>query len=288
MDIIRKMIELVAPRPKKNRRGPQIGTVIEIKTSKGLAYAQYTHDGEGDNYLGFEIMRQISGFYPTRPSNFDDVITETTLYHFYFFLKHSLKDKAFDAVGVFTVPEKDKITPKFRSGLEDPRNDNRVVGGWILQGAKTIRIPQFGPDHFRLSTGGVWGYPLLAERLEIGWLPELDPSVVGLSNYSLNELRSAYLRKVGREEDDRHTSKKGMTYYFLFESESHANKLCDELKMIGLSVETPHSADGTQWLAVAHQKTGQSFDVAGSDAKMLALAKKHGGIYDGSETYTGS
>jgi Regulator of ribonuclease activity B len=288
MDIICKMIDLVVPPPKRNRRGPQIGTIIEIKTSKGLAYAQYSHDGEGDNYLGFEIMRQIAGFYPTRPSNFDDVISEATVYHFYFFLKHALKDKVFEVIGVFPVPKKDQIMPRFRSGMPDPCNDNRITGGWITQGGRTTRVHVFTEEQHKMSMGGVWGYPLLAESLEIGWRPELDPSVVGLSNYSLNELRSSYLRKVGRSEDDRHVTKKDMTHYFLFKSESSANKICDELKMLGLTVEAPKSADGKQWLAVARQKTGQSFDLAGSDAKMLALAKKHGGIYDGSESYTGS
>jgi hypothetical protein len=289
MDILRRMLNLASKSPpKKKRRGPQIGTVIEIKTSKGLAYAQYTHDGEGDDYTGFEIMRQIEGFYPDRPTDFHNVIAQKTRYHFHFFLKHALKDKAFEAVGNFPVPQKDQEIPKFRTGLNDPRNDNRVVGGFVFQGTKTIRAPTFTEEQFRLSMGGVWGYPLLVENLEIGWRPELDPSVVGSSNYTLNEARNAYLKKVGRTDAVRRDVEKGVTQYFLFKSKASANGILEPLKTLGIEPEGPESADDKQWLVVARQKIGRNFNVAESDIKMLALAKKHGGVYDGSETYTGT
>ena len=48
----------------------KIGDIIEIKTEKGLVYAQYTHL----NSLMGNLIRVFTGFYETRPENFDNII----------------------------------------------------------------------------------------------------------------------------------------------------------------------------------------------------------------------
>ena len=48
----------------------KIGDIIEIKTDKGLVYAQYTHK----NSLMGNLIRVFTGFYKERPISFEGIV----------------------------------------------------------------------------------------------------------------------------------------------------------------------------------------------------------------------
>jgi hypothetical protein len=267
MRIFDQMTKLLKRSPAQHTRNLPIGTVIELKTSKGLTYAQYTHVYKEDKMQGFQVMRLIEGFFPSRPTDMARVIELPTNYNFVFLLKFSMKKKLCMNVGVFSVPQKDQVTPKFRSGINDPRDDHRVRGGWIIDGKKSFQVPLFTPDQLKLPMTSVLGIPVLTEYIEIGWRPEIDYSVVGESNYSLKDVRLKYLEKMGRATKN--------------------DSVEVDLQALGLALKDPDAAENKQWLVVAKQVLIVGSDTKIDDKKLTEIAKKHDGIYDGSETYVG-
>jgi hypothetical protein len=288
MRIFDQMTKLLKRSPAQHTRNLPIGTVIELKTSKGLTYAQYTHVYKEDKMQGFQVMRLIEGFFPSRPTDMARVIELPTNYNFVFLLKFSMKKKLCMNVGVFSVPQKDQVTPKFRSGINDPRDDHRVRGGWIIDGKKSFQVPLFTPDQLKLPMTSVLGIPVLTEYIEIGWRPEIDYSVVGESNYSLKDVRLKYLEKMGRAtKNDSVEVEKGISHYFIFKSEKSAKSATVDLQALGLALKDPDAAENKQWLVVAKQVLIVGSDTKIDDKKLTEIAKKYDGIYDGSETYVG-
>ena len=61
----------------------KIGDVIEIPTSKGFAYVQYTHYHKDPPVYG-SLIRVLEGFYKTRPS--EQEFSEIVKKHFVLFI----------------------------------------------------------------------------------------------------------------------------------------------------------------------------------------------------------
>ena len=263
----------------------QVGDVMEVTTSKGLAYLQFTHEGM-NHYKGFQTMRQIDGFFKERPTDLVALADLPTIYHFRCLLKLFIKDKVFTKIGNAPVPRKDREPPSFRSGWHDPANDGKIVGGWISKGSDDYRVVQFTPEQQKFSLDGMWTNPTIIDNLEIGWRPELDISVTGNSHDPLKQVRDEYYKRIGFKPDEIKLPKTGTIHYFIFKSLAKAEAAKSDIEAQGLKVEEPQTADDKAWLIVARQQDVPD-DAASLDSKFEKIAKKFGGIYDGSETYVG-
>ena len=79
----------------------QIGDVYEIKTSAGLAYVQYTHDGRD---MG-QLVRVLPGLFSARPSDFAKLTKQRELYFVFYTLNYALRDHQAEVVSRQPVPE---------------------------------------------------------------------------------------------------------------------------------------------------------------------------------------
>jgi hypothetical protein len=137
----------------------KVGDVVEIKTGKGLAYAQYAHKHKQYGAL----LRVFGNFYSTRPDNFAELVKSKPAFMCFFPLS-----AAADQGIVSTFPT-------FRAGVVDPVT-RKVSVWWLWDGEKEWRVDELTVEQRRLSIRGVWNDTLLIERIESGWTPERDPT----------------------------------------------------------------------------------------------------------------
>lgn len=104
-------------RPKCIRRiQKKIGDVIEIPTSKGLAYVQYTHQHTSPPVWG-SLIRVLQGFYKTRPSDktLADLAKKPHRFQKFCPVHYSVNLGDWDRVGNFPVPDFAQKFPIFKN-----------------------------------------------------------------------------------------------------------------------------------------------------------------------------
>ena len=148
----------------------KIGDVIEIPTSRGLAYAQYSHRKPKWGAL----LRVFPGFYAERPDDFGPVVEGESAFVTFFPLQAAVGRKIFEVVANLPVPERAQEFPVFRdAGFID--REGRVHDWWLWDGEKDWRPDRPIEELRHLPILAVWNDTLLIERIEQEWTPEKDP-----------------------------------------------------------------------------------------------------------------
>jgi hypothetical protein len=151
----------------------KIGDIIEIKTSKGLAYAQYTHEHTTPPRFG-SLIRVLPGFYDERPDNFVDIVKQKTVFVVFIALQVAVSKNYVEVVGNQPVPPDAQIFPVFRGGIPDPKT-RKVKVWWFWDGEKSWKVGDLTDEQKRMPIRAVIGDELLAKRIASGWTPENDP-----------------------------------------------------------------------------------------------------------------
>ncbi len=142
----------------------KIGDVIQILTSSGVAYAQFTHKHQKYGAL----LSVFDGFHYERSNkiNFSQVVSENPAFNAFFPLQTALNDRLLSVVANVPVADCNKEFPTFRS------NDNSGPW-WIWDGKKETMLERdLTSSEKRYSRGGIISAPLLLERIENGYRPE--------------------------------------------------------------------------------------------------------------------
>ena len=151
-------------------RRVKIGDIIEIPTSKGFAYAQYTHRAKG---AGGAIVRILDGVFTVPPKDFTELVNKKHRFVTIFPLGAAVNRQIFKVVGHLEVPEEDRKFPLFRAagGVE---KDGRVLNWWLWDGEKSWRIDKLTPEQYKLPITWVPNATALIEMIEEEWTPETD------------------------------------------------------------------------------------------------------------------
>jgi hypothetical protein len=152
----------------------KIGDIVEIKTGKGLAYAQYTHKHDKPPRYG-ALLRVFGKFYDVRPSDLTELVRNRPAFMCFFPLGAAVNRSIVSIVGNVAVPLEAQAFPIFRAGVIDP-STRKVNVWWLWDGEREWRVGEITAEQRRLSIRGVWNDTLLVERIESGWTPEMDPS----------------------------------------------------------------------------------------------------------------
>jgi hypothetical protein len=147
----------------------KIGDIVEIKTGKGLVYAQYTHKHQQYGAL----LRVFRKFYGVRPSDFTELVRSRPAFMCFFPLGAAVNRGIVSIVDNVVVPP--EAFPTFRGGVIDP-STGKVKVWWLWDGEREWRVGELTAEQRRLSFSEVWNDTLLIERIESGWTPETDPS----------------------------------------------------------------------------------------------------------------
>jgi hypothetical protein len=145
----------------------KIGDIVEIPTSKGFSYAQYSHKHKQYGAL----LRVFWGSYNVRPCEFDEVVHGGVRFMCFFPLSAAIDMGIFSVVGNFPLSEDAKKFPIFRAGVVDPAT-GKVGVWWLWDGEREWPISELTAEQRKLSIRGVWNDTILVERIESGWTPE--------------------------------------------------------------------------------------------------------------------
>jgi len=148
---------------------PKFGDIIEIKTSKGLAYALYTHRNKQYGAL----LRVFGHILPSRPSHFDTLVSGRPQFETFFPLGAAVHRGIVSVVGSVPIPPQFQAFPIFRSGSADPIT-KKVKTWWLWDGEKEWLVGNITDEQRKLPIRGVWNDTLLRERIDTGWTAEND------------------------------------------------------------------------------------------------------------------
>jgi hypothetical protein len=150
---------------------PRIGDIVEITTSKGLAYALYSHEHAKPPFMG-SLLRVWSGFHPIRPSSFSELARQKEQFSVFFPLRAALKQGIVQIVGHEELPDWALPFPVFRNGLPD--RDGKIHDWWLWDGENEWTVGQLLPEMRAFPRDGVVNDTRLIEMIEAGYRPEDD------------------------------------------------------------------------------------------------------------------
>jgi hypothetical protein len=151
---------------------PRIGDIVELRTSQGLAYAQYTHKHTAPPVYG-ELIRVLPHIHPSRPCSFADLVSQKELFFVFFPLGSAVRRNIVTLVGNMEVPDRCREFPLFRTGFRAP-DTGRVDKWWLWDGKREWPIGELTPEQRELPVRECINDTLLVERIVSGWLPQQE------------------------------------------------------------------------------------------------------------------
>lgn len=97
-----------------SRKRPQIGDVIEIATSRGLTYAQFTHK----HSLYGALLRVMPGFHSSRPEDLSAIILAEPQFSTFFPLATACSKGIVHVVANKAISESLRMFPTFRASVK--------------------------------------------------------------------------------------------------------------------------------------------------------------------------
>jgi hypothetical protein len=147
----------------------QLGDVIEIETSKGLAYAQYVNNHK----LHGTLLRVLVGLFNLRPEDIKALVDQKERYYVFFPVNAALRAGLVKHVGTFEIPKSARAFPLMR--LPGIRGEGgRPQKWWLWDGEREWETSELGESERKLSIGSILNDTLLKERIAAGWTPEDD------------------------------------------------------------------------------------------------------------------
>jgi hypothetical protein len=147
----------------------QLGDIIEIPTTKGLAYAQYTHQHPTHGGL----IRVFDALFASRPSSFMELVAGPVRFSTCFPVRAAINRGIFQVVQHENIAPHNLAFPIFRGGNADPKT-KKVAVWWFWDGEKEWKVGAITPEQRQMPIIGVWNDTLLVERIESGWTPSND------------------------------------------------------------------------------------------------------------------
>lgn len=247
--------------PRAHLQKLAIGAVVEVPTSRGFGYLQYTHW----NDLMGALVRVLPGLHPSRPGDLEAVVREPEAYVTFVPLREAINAGMFELVGRAEVPERSRRFPLFRAAGARAAKTGEP-GSWGLWDGKTESILRtLSPEHAKLPVRSTIMPPVLIARLEAGWRPgQPEPAAIPIPDEGTS----------GTEQVPRH--------YLYFRDEATARRAAATLIDEEMNTEVERSAQGSDWVVRASGGRAQTFEE--TRTKLEKLASTLRGEYDGWES----
>lgn len=269
---------------RKQRKGPQLGDVIEIETPKGLAYAQYSHEHPE---MG-SLIRVLPGLYRERPTPLP--VHESERFFIFYPVDAALREGMVSFVGNEAIPTHARSFPLMRN-RRDADMAGRAINWWLWDGNDYRPVDTLSKEQRKLSIAAYWSHDVLVERIATGWSPEDEEEAAGpppqheetpLAQGTASPEQQA-LEQMGRQGWDLSATYR-LTHYLYFGRKRLAARAAEDLRRRGWTVEVNRSVGEDDWLVLASHETVMSEDeLLRLRDELEALAASIGGEYDGWE-----
>ncbi len=153
----------------------KIGDVIEIPTSKGLAYAQYTHEHTGPGTKWGSVIRVLDGFYKVRPEldEIKRIVDNQHRFTTFCEVHYSVNLGDWERVGNFFVPEFAQAFPTFKNMkylFKRPKPEE--ADWWLWDGEKSWHVG-------KLSLEEQMKYPKKSSHNDTGLVDSIETGMSG-------------------------------------------------------------------------------------------------------------
>jgi hypothetical protein len=148
-----------------------IGAVVEIQTSKGYAYALYSHKDEKPPRRG-ALLRVLDRRFEVPQDDFGWISSGTPQFNTFFPLGAAVARGLVRIAWKVELPQWAKSFPLLRGGAVNPAT-RKVDVWWLFDGEKSTRVDEISDEQRKLSMAGTINYTLLRERIEQGYRPEM-------------------------------------------------------------------------------------------------------------------
>lgn len=254
----------------------RIGDISEIRTSIGLVYGQYTHDGEG---MG-QLVRILPGIYPNRVTDCAALVQQKEIYFVFYTLEYSLRAKQVEIVSNQLIPEWAKEFPTMRKpmGMDVERRSWIIGHGLRLYTIpdiqRALHVRDLTPEQRKLSIALLRPHPAMLKAIEAGWTPERDEEI----NIAARQRAKENQQKRGPAAAEQPTF---IEHFLYFPKKIQAEIAARRLTAKGWTVVVRMGADGENWLALAKQPAPIDRDIEEVREELERLAKELNGEYDG-------
>jgi len=170
---------------------PRFGDLFEIETVKGLGYIQYCHREGGGPLSSGPLVRAIEGLHHQRPADLEEIVYRPTLFWTYYPLGPASSQKLVAHLGTFPIPADALSYPMLRSrgGIDKTGlvHDWNILGRDADRQHKVLRIVKIlNEEEKRLSNSSIISHPVLVDRIEEQYRPEIDPVMLRSIQHWLN------------------------------------------------------------------------------------------------------
>jgi hypothetical protein len=254
----------------------RIGDVIEIATSMGLAYVQYSHD-----HMRYgSLIRALPGFFAQRPEDVCEVAKRPETFFTFYPVDAAVRRKMISIAGHCLVPEPARSFPLMRhEGGVDRATQEMTWLLWDRHGVAVSRVKELTDEQKRMSTAGICNHAALVEMITTGWTPlrQLEGYAAGAAA----RREKARQATPAAEAESQPSAAPKLRHYLYFRNRRAAQKAADRLRPTGGQVESRPSADGKQWLVLLTRHAPD--DIEQVREELEQIAKALGGEYDGWE-----
>lgn len=254
------------------RKRARPGDILEVRTSRGLAYVHYTgrHPEYGD------AIRVLPGFFATRPAEFTDLGSNPDAYFTFYPAGAAVSQGLVEIVAGHAVPQ-GRVFPTVHRREGASNRDGRVLAWLICEGTKETLVRELSEEQRHLPIAAIWNHEALVYYLTQEWRPEQD---IGLPPARGPAAPSEEIR-TKEESTDR---PRHVRHYLYFATARVGKAVAAQLAAQGYEVTSRKSAEGKNWLVLAeHHVRDAGQDLDSAREALERLAREHSGEYDGYE-----
>lgn len=145
----------------------KLGDVVQILTSRGIAYAQMTRIYQGYGPL----LAVFEGTHDQPPADFADLVEADPQFRAFFPLQPAVNQGLLSIVANVPVAASNSVFPLFRSCVYD--REGKRGPWWIWDGqTETMLTRVLTDEEKRFSLRWIISAPLLVERIENNYRPQ--------------------------------------------------------------------------------------------------------------------
>jgi hypothetical protein len=147
----------------------KLGDVFGLQTKRGYAHFQVTHY---DKYMG-DLVRVLQGYSQRSHEISNQRLCAEARYSAFLYFSPDLREGVVQKVGNYPIPATAQDFPKFRTpAVLNPKGPVRL---WkIVDQHGESRARELTADEYRMPVYEGINVPVLKERLEHDWCPEVD------------------------------------------------------------------------------------------------------------------
>lgn len=260
---------------KTKRKRARPGDILEVSTSRGLAYIHYTarHPEYGDT------IRVLPGFFATRPADFASLAASVEAYFTFYPVGAAVYHGLVQIVARIPVAPGKELPLRYRR--RGASNSERIITWFIWDGTKDTLVWELSEADRHLPIASIWNHEALLYYLVHDWRPEQDIGIFKAAKEVVTGQDASSLPTTPADD----ATPQRVQHYLYFPSAKVSKAVATQLTGQGFKVDRRKSDSGENWLVLVEHTVAPGESSLDFVSESLGrLAQDHSGEYDGHQT----